>query len=566
MLASGVLGKNPFQSETWLGKFPVFSGKGGPEFFWTYFGSMLLRAFARRRPALLAALCLCAAGVGLLEGAFVLAAKAIATGALGKAWLAPLALLAAIVTARSLIAMLAAGLEARGAHAWLAERRAALLNAAAGRAFPAYRDPWRNTLVTTLGAGADDLTYGLGAGFRCVAALAHALVLAPALLFFGWRPAAAALLLALPAWLGGRWKSRRLGASAEGLNRARQGLTAGLEAFAEGLESEAGNGRLDGAASRLGEGLDAHGARARDWEMAKALFPPALEWICFMSLAGLAWAAGARGPAVGPEGLLPFGALLILLYRPIREWARHHPAYALGKRAFAALVNLQVTLEAFPRRCPRPPAPGGGVNLERVAFGYGPAPVFYGLDLRLEPTEFAWITGRNGTGKSTLLKLIAGIEEPSGGRILGPGGAGACAYLAQRAYVEPDYAAWARAYRAAHPDAWRELDGILGLERLLAKGDWESGAVPGLSGGERQRLCLARVFASRASFLLLDEPTTWLTAGDRERILGDLLAFWRRPRPDGGRRGGALVSHEPFLGEFCARTVHLDALRAGVPV
>jgi hypothetical protein len=62
----------------------------------------------------------------------------------------------------------------------------------------------------------------------------------------------------------------------------------------------------------------------------------------------------------------------------------------------------------------------------------------------------------------------------------------------------------------------------------------------------------------------LDEPTTWLTANDRERILGDLLAFWRRPRADGTRRGGALVSHEPFLGEFCARTVRLEASRAGV--
>lgn len=540
-------------------------GGQGPEFIWTYFGPMLLRAFARRRPALLAVLCLSAVGVGLFECAFVLTAKALVTGPPGRSRLAALATLAALVTARSLLAMLAAALETRGAHAWLSERRAALLNAAAGRAFPAYRDPWRNTLVTTLGAGADELAQGLGAGFRCLAAIANALVLAPALFLFGWRPAAAALVLAFPAWLGGRWKSRRLGASAEGLGRARQGLTAELDVFAEGLESEAGNGRMAGAASRLGEGLEAHAERTRDWEMAKALFPPALEWICFMALAALAWVAGSRGPGAGSEAgleaLLPFGALLILLYRPVREWARHHPAYALGKRAFADLVNLQVTLEAFPRRCPRPAAPGGGVLLESLAFGYGAAPVFYGLDLRLDPGELTWIAGRNGTGKSTLLKLIAGIEDPSGGRILGPGGAAPCAYLPQRAYVEPDYSPWARAYKAAHPDAWRELDVILGLEALLAKAGWEDGLVPGLSGGERQRLCLARVFASPASFLLLDEPTTWLTAADRERILGDLLAFWRRPRPDGRSRGGALVSHEPFLGEFCARTVHLDALR-----
>jgi len=525
----------------------------------------MLRAFARRRKAILLVLFLTAWGAGLLEGLFVWIAKMAVANELGRAWGLPLAILAAIVTARSLLLIFAARLETRAVFAWLAERRASLLNAAAGRDFPAYRDPWRNILVTSLEAGVNALAEGMGAGFRCLAASANAIALAPVLFLFGWRPAAAAVALALPAWLAGRWKSRSLSASADAWNRSRLELSGELEAFADGLESEAGNGRLSGAAARVGIGLDAHAERAWRWEISKSIFPPALEWFGFMALAVLAWAAGGVGPAGGTAALLPFGALLILLYRPIREWARNHPAYALGKRAFADQVNLQVTLEGFPRRAPRPPVPGGGVALEGVAFGYGAAPVFYGLDLRLAGGELAWITGRNGAGKSTLLKLIAGIERPSAGRILGPGGEAPCAYLPQRAFMEPDYADWSRAYRSAHEAQWRELDAILGLESLLEKGDGR-GRWEGLSGGERQRLCLARVFASPAIFLLLDEPTTWLTAGDRERILGDLLAFWRRPRLDGSQRGGALVSHEPFLGEFCARTVPLGAMRTGVAV
>jgi ABC-type multidrug transport system fused ATPase/permease subunit len=532
----------------------------------------MLRAFARRRKAILAVLFFMSLGAGLLEALFVWIAKTAVLNASGHAWGLPLAILAAIVTARSLILIFAARLEAQAVFGWLAERRAALLNAAAGRDFPAYRDPWRNILVTSLEAGVNALAEGLGAGFRCLAAAANAIALAPALFLFGWRPAAAALALALPAWLAGKWKSKSLGASAEAWNRSRLELSGELESFADGLESEAGNGRLHGAAARVGAGLDAHADRAWRWEISRSIFPPALEWFGFMALAVLAWAAGAAGgsaSAAGPGGgivsLLPFGALLILLYRPIREWARSHPAYVLGNRAFADQVNLQVTLEGFPRRAPRPPAPGGGVALEGVAFGYGAAPVFYGLDLRLEGGELARITGRNGAGKSTLLKLIAGIERPSAGRILGPGGESPCAYLPQRAFMEPDFAEWARAYRASHASEWSELDAILGLEALLGKGD-KGGRWEGLSGGERQRLCLGRVFASPAAFLLLDEPTTWLTAADRERILGDLLAFWRRPRADGSRRGGALVSHEPFLGEFCARTVSLEAIRARVAV
>ena len=510
-----------------------------------------------------------ALGIGVLEGIFVIAAKAAISGVLGSALLLPVSVLAAVATARSLLQVAGARMEARGVHAWLAERRAALLHAAAGRAFPAYRDPWRNTLVTFLGAGMETLSQGLAAGFRCLAALAQAIALAPALLLFGWKPAAAALALGLPTWLAGRWKSRRLGAAADAVNRSRLGLSGELETYAEGLESEAGNGRMSGAAARLGENLDAHAVRARHWETAKAVFPPVLEWFCFMALAALALVAGASGTArwagTGPAALLPFGALLILLYRPMREWARNHPAYDMGRRAFADLGNLQDTLQGFPRRAPRPAAPGGGVVLESVGFGYGLAPVFYGLDLRLEGGELSRITGRNGAGKSTLLKLIAGIEEPGAGRILGPGGEAPCAYLPQRAFVAPDYIAWARAYRASHPDAWREFDAILGWEALLAKADAD-GRWGGLSGGERQRLCLGRVFASPAAFLLLDEPTTWLTASDRERILGDLLSIWLRPRPDGFRRGGALASHEPFLGEFCTRTIALDAFCAGVAV
>lgn len=557
------MGMNCFRLKRGPGNFGIWREAVGGIFLDLFFGPMLLRAFARRRKTLLPLLFLMALGVGILEAAFILIAKAALLGGDGSRWRISLLLLAGFVTARSLLLIAAARLEARGISAWLAERRTALLNAAAGRAFPAYRDPWRNTLVTSLGAGLEGLAEGLGAGFRCLAAAAQALALAPALALFGWKPAAAALALALPAWLAGRWKSRRLGAAADARNRSAPALAAHLESFAESLESGAGNGRLDVAAARLSEGLEAHAERARAWDSARALFPPLLEWFCFMALAGMAWAAGGDGRGAGPAALLPFGALLALLYRPVREWARHHPAYALGNRAFADLGHLQSALEAFPRRAPRAAVPGGGVAFERVAFGYGAAPVFYGLDLRLDGGELAWITGRNGAGKSTLLKLIAGIEEPSGGRILGPGGGRPCAYLPQRAFVEPDYADWARAFAAAHPEAWRELDGILGLEPLLAKAGAD-GLFAGLSGGERQRLCLGRVFASPAAFLLLDEPTTWLTAADRERILGDLLAFWRRPRADGSRRGGALVSHEPFLGEFCARTVPLAALRAGV--
>lgn len=533
---------------------------------------MLLKAFASRRKSLLGGLLLMSLGVGACEALFVLVAKSALTGTQWQTWSVPLLILAGIVTARSLAQVTSAQLELAGARAWLAARREQLLALAATRDFPAYRDPWRNSLVTSLDGGLEDMAQGLGGGFRCLAALMHAAALAPVLLLFSWKLAAAALVLGLPAWMASRLRTKSLGAAAEAWSRSRDVLSAEVDAFGEGLESDAGNGRLHGSTDRLTRGMDRHAGLVFRWESAKAFFPPALEWFFFMTLAALALFAGGAGgldggDAAGPGalGVIPFLALLLLLYRPIREWARNHPLYLLGDKAYASLLRLQASLEARPLRGPRPVSESGGFQFAGLDFGYLPAkeapPVFAGLDLELDAGAFAWITGPNGAGKSTLLKLAAGIEAPDGGRILVPAEAFRCAYLPQRAWIDPDFADWARGYRIAHPGDWRILDGILGLEPLLAKAG-RDGRWQGLSGGERQRLCLARVFASPADYMLLDEPTTWLTASDRQRALGALLDFWRRPRANGSRRGGAVVSHEPFLADICSRTVRLSVVAA----
>ncbi|MDB5049869.1 MAG: cydD [Fibrobacteres bacterium] len=532
---------------------------------------MLLRAFSARRKPLLAGLFALSLIIGTLEGLFILIAKSAVTGAQWRTWSIPLLALALIVTVRTLAQILSTRLELRALFAWLGERRALLLRAAAARMFPAYRDPWRNTLVTALGDGMEDLGMGVGAGFRCLAALAHTLVLAPLLFLFSWKLAAGAMALAVPALLASRLRAGVLAASGKRWSESKAEMSLDTEAFAEGLEAQAGNGKLRDSAARLAESLDRHAHRSGSWETAKAVFPPALEWFFFMALAALALMAGAGDPGAGgnagkgPAGLLPFGALLLLMYRPIREWARNYPVHLMGGQAWISLRNLQDTLEAFPLREPRPVSPSGSLLLEGVRFGYqSDRPVLDGFDLELAPNELTWIAGRNGAGKSTLLKLLAGIESPQAGRIFAPAAwtGTAFAYLPQKAFLDSDWKRWAGAFAAEQPAAWKTLDGILGLERIMAKaGD----GLKGVSGGERQRLCLARAFASPAPYLLLDEPTTWLTAGDRERILGDLLAFWRRPDAMGASRGAAMVSHEPFLGEFCSRTVRMEPESVEVP-
>lgn len=551
---------------------------------------MLLRAFSANRKSLPLLLLAASLAIGILEGLFILIAKSAVSGARWQTWTIPLLGLALIVTARTLAQIAAARLELGGVSAWVRGLREAMLRATADRAFPAYREPWRNTVVTALEDGLENLSQGIGAGIRCLASVVHILVLTPLLFVFSWKLAAGALALAAPALLASRLRARVLAASGRRWSDSKAALGLAAEDFAESLEAHAGNDRLDHATARLGRGLDTHADSTRVWETAKAVFPPALEWFFFMALAGLAllgtaWDAAGSGSWAGPLGLLPFGALLLLMYRPIREWARNYPIYLMGNQAWLSFQRLQGELDGFPLRAPRGISPDGSIRLEGLRFRYadGGGWVIDGMDLELDPGEFTWISGRNGAGKSTLLKLVSGIEQPSAGRILMPGlmpnlmsgsmssGAGrrAFAYLPQKAFLDPDWNEWETAFRARRPEDWKQLDSILGLTAILAKGGGTSGqahprpravsGLAGLSGGERQRLCLARVFASEASYLLLDEPTTWLAAGDRERILGDLLVFWRRPDAGGVRRGAALVSHEPFIGEFCSRTVNIEA-------
>jgi ABC-type lipoprotein export system ATPase subunit len=67
-------------------------------------------------------------------------------------------------------------------------------------------------------------------------------------------------------------------------------------------------------------------------------------------------------------------------------------------------------------------------------------------------------------------------------------------------------------------------------------------------------MALARVLASDAAYLLLDEPATALPGDARERIVAGALALWKR---DG--RGAAVVSHEPFIERLCDARLRLDA-------
>jgi ATP-binding cassette subfamily F protein uup len=194
---------------------------------------------------------------------------------------------------------------------------------------------------------------------------------------------------------------------------------------------------------------------------------------------------------------------------------------------------------------PPPPPVANLVNLERVSKSYGVRMLLDEVSLGVGEGQRVGVVGRNGDGKTTLLRLLAGLEEPDNGRVARARGL-RLGFLTQG--DELDAAVTVRQVvlgdRADHEwaadPATREV-----VEVLLAGVDLDR-RVSALSGGERRRSSLSRLLLADHDLLLLDEPTNHL---DVEAV--DWLARHL------ARRTGALVvvTHDRwFLDAVCERT------------
>ena len=189
--------------------------------------------------------------------------------------------------------------------------------------------------------------------------------------------------------------------------------------------------------------------------------------------------------------------------------------------------------------------PVAALNGARLRFGE--RPLFNDLSLTLSKGERACLVGRNGTGKSSLLKVIAGLQDLDGGeRFLQPGTK--VAYLPQ----DPDFSAGGTLadYVALGP-AGGTAAPRHAVDAALRRLDLDGARqVTELSGGEGRRAALARCLVSDPEVLLLDEPTNHLDLPTIEWLEGELRRF----------RGALLViSHDrAFLNELTNTTLWLD--------
>ncbi len=173
-----------------------------------------------------------------------------------------------------------------------------------------------------------------------------------------------------------------------------------------------------------------------------------------------------------------------------------------------------------------PPAPGSGrmvVRLEGVSKYYD-GPVLRNIDLEVERGSKIGLVGRNGEGKSTLSRILAGMEKPTAGTVTTGTGV-VVGFFSQDVGGELDADLdLLEQLRLADPGCSEKKARTL-LGNFLFTGDDVYKPTGVLSGGEKNRLALARLLLSPVNFLVLDEPTNHLDVFSREVLVDALAGF-----------------------------------------
>ncbi|WP_309028023.1 ABC-F family ATP-binding cassette domain-containing protein [Pelagicoccus enzymogenes] len=157
------------------------------------------------------------------------------------------------------------------------------------------------------------------------------------------------------------------------------------------------------------------------------------------------------------------------------------------------------------------------IKLDKLSKAYGDHQVIKDADLRIERGDRIAVVGVNGAGKTTIAKIIAGVEPfQSGERELG--GATQLSYFAQHQAdeLDPNLTVLETMEEVSAGKNGTSIRGILGT--FLFRGDDVFKKVKVLSGGERNRLALAKMLAQPANFLILDEPTNHLDMRSQDAL------------------------------------------------
>jgi zinc transport system ATP-binding protein len=174
---------------------------------------------------------------------------------------------------------------------------------------------------------------------------------------------------------------------------------------------------------------------------------------------------------------------------------------------------------------------GPVAELDNVSFGYRQAAVVQDVTFSILAKDSVCMVGPNGGGKTTLIKLILGLLQPSGGqiRLFGEEASSAVrrvGYVPQYVHFDPEFPVTVMdvvlmgrlrrglQLRYSRDDRERAMAVLAEMQLNSLAGRPFSA----LSGGQRQRVLIARALACTSEFLILDEPTTFIDAAAEESL------------------------------------------------
>ena len=287
--------------------------------------------------------------------------------------------------------------------------------------------------------------------------------------------------------------------------------------------------------------------------------------VCFAAVASQGFGAGlGAGGAVTTGAAVAFVVSLgklnaagLQAAHAISGVAKLMPMAKLARSLIEHVIMPQAAGAAVPKL-------DGRVTLRQVSFAYDTRPILSGVDLDIAPGEFVGLCGPSGGGKSTLLRLVLGLDQPGGGAVMVDGidirGLNPAALAQQIGVVLQNGQIWAGSIAenirgatslslekverlAEDAGLGPELAGMpMGLQTIVGDGGI------GLSHGQIQRILIARALGPAPAILVLDEPAGMLHGAARQRLL-DTLASLPVTR--------LVVSHDPSLLQGASRIFRL---------
>lgn len=357
-----------------------------------------------------------------------------------------------------------------------------------------------------------------GVFFQAVQAILQLIVFLPVLFYISWPLTAFLFVVIVPLVAVLQRKLHKLGPAEESLLRSRSDFRGNLSLARRLFRQWSGRDeRKDISDGLLKEvrGLRDAGFSAAIKKSGLSLLTETVSVLAMVLVLAFCALLMARG-YMDASGLVLFTSAVLLCYKPVKECARVMPQFRSAVSAINVLEEFE-KLELAGKSAGKDIAASSEVSVHKGQFTYegSETPVFTDLALQWSREKPVLVRGKNGVGKSTLLRLLSGLERWNSADANTPRDV---FFVAQDLELPPRWML----------SRLLEKRFVSETSSILKSFMQSSGAAPllqksGLSGGERARVALLWALASDSRTILLDEPFASVALADREKLLKSYL-------------------------------------------